>query len=209
MSLGTGLVSMVGYANPGQNFGAQKSLPVTTRGFGGVPNFVTFEEIHSDTLEITDHPIEQGASITDHAFKRPAKVTIKIGWSNSSVGGSSGSNSIGTSGAQVAEIYQGLLALQAEREPFEVMTGKRLYDNMLLEDLQATTDPKTENVLMVTAVFKEVIRVTTSAVLVERVPAAAQADPSSTQATNSTGNKALVTATSVHRASAEESLNLR
>lgn len=43
----------------------------------------TVEEHHMDELEITDHPVEQGAMITDHAFKRPAELTLKLGWSNS------------------------------------------------------------------------------------------------------------------------------
>jgi hypothetical protein len=41
------------------------------------------EERHSDELEITSHPVEQGASIADHAFKHPAEVILTMGWSNS------------------------------------------------------------------------------------------------------------------------------
>lgn len=43
----------------------------------------TIEENHHDELEITEHPVEQGAPISDHAFKRPAEVTLHIAWSNS------------------------------------------------------------------------------------------------------------------------------
>lgn len=43
------------------------------------------EEMHTDRMEITDHPIEQGANIADHAFKRPAEVQLKFAWSNSPV----------------------------------------------------------------------------------------------------------------------------
>ena len=43
----------------------------------------TFEERHIDELEVTDHPVQQGAMISDHAFKRPAEVTLHLGWSNS------------------------------------------------------------------------------------------------------------------------------
>jgi hypothetical protein len=50
---------------------------------------ITIEETHSDQMEITEHPIEQGANITDHAFKRPAEVTLKLGWSNSPIVSSS------------------------------------------------------------------------------------------------------------------------
>jgi hypothetical protein len=43
----------------------------------------TIEEEHTDNLEITNHPIEQGAAISDHAFKQPAEVRLQLGWSNS------------------------------------------------------------------------------------------------------------------------------
>lgn len=44
---------------------------------------VTIEEIHHDEMEITDHPVERGAAIGDHAYKRPAEVVIRCAWSNS------------------------------------------------------------------------------------------------------------------------------
>ncbi len=44
---------------------------------------VTIEERHEDDLEITDHPVETGATITDHAFKRPAELIVHAAWSNS------------------------------------------------------------------------------------------------------------------------------
>lgn len=41
------------------------------------------EEAHEDELEITDHPVEVGSVISDHAYLRPARVTIRCAWSNS------------------------------------------------------------------------------------------------------------------------------
>lgn len=43
----------------------------------------TIEERGTDDLEITDHPVEQGANIADHVYKRPCEVIIKAAWSNS------------------------------------------------------------------------------------------------------------------------------
>ncbi|WCM21356.1 hypothetical protein NDK50_07885 [Paraburkholderia bryophila] len=43
----------------------------------------TIEEVHTDDMEITDHPVEQGATISDHAFKRHAEVIVTAGWSDS------------------------------------------------------------------------------------------------------------------------------
>lgn len=59
---------------------------ITTADGSAIPDIVaqaTFEERHSDELEITEHPVQQGAMISDHAFKRPSEVVLHMGWSNS------------------------------------------------------------------------------------------------------------------------------
>jgi hypothetical protein len=43
----------------------------------------TIEEHHLDQMELTEHPVEIGAPIADHAYKRPAEVTLNLAWSNS------------------------------------------------------------------------------------------------------------------------------
>jgi hypothetical protein len=43
---------------------------------------VVVEESHEDSLQITEHPVEQGASINDHAFRMAEKVTIRGGVSD-------------------------------------------------------------------------------------------------------------------------------
>ena len=42
---------------------------------------VVIEEQHTDNLEVTQHPVERGANISDHAYKTPAVVTLYLGWS--------------------------------------------------------------------------------------------------------------------------------
>lgn len=140
---------------------------------------VVLQEEHIDDLEVTQHPVQQGASISDHAFKRPAKCVIRCAWSDSPpVSGLVGGVVAGTVGAAQnaraavsgtsvntpGAVYEKLLALQAAREPFDVWTGKRRYANMLLQSISVRTDPATENILDVTATLQEVIIVSTSVV---------------------------------------------
>ena len=39
---------------------------------GGITIQATLEEVLTDTLEVTNHPVELGAMISDHAFVKPA-----------------------------------------------------------------------------------------------------------------------------------------
>lgn len=166
------------------------------RSIGSIVAHVTIEEVGNDELQITEHPVELGANITDHAFKKPAELIVRCGWSNASLAGViagvkglitalQGGDAFGSD--YVSGVYNQLLALQESRIPFDVTTGKRLYTNMLMRSLGVTTDEHSEYTLMVTAVFKQVLIVQTQATTLP--PRDDQAQPESTAETADTGVK--------------------
>jgi hypothetical protein len=120
-----------------------------TRSFGGISGYVTISESTTDALEITQHPVQQGAAVSDHAFKKPVSFSIQMQFTDNL-------------SQSLSDIYQSLLTLQSSRTPFECFTPKRSYPNMLLATLGQTTDKKTENVLSINASFQEVIIVPVS-----------------------------------------------
>lgn len=148
------------------------------RNIGGFIADVTVEEIHIDTLEITKSPVEQGAAVTDHSYSEPSTVIVKTGWSNSSpqAGGDPG---------YVNDTYQQFLDLQASRQTFDIVTGKRSYSNMLIKRLQVRTDETTEDALMMECECYQIITVNTQTVT---VPNANQASPEATGNNQNRGN---------------------
>jgi hypothetical protein len=147
---------------------------VNPRSIGGFTADVTIEERHEDALVVTQHPVEQGSTITDHAYKQPAKVTIRCGWSNASLNallglaGSllDGSFSLGADYVQTT--YSKFLDLQNSRVLFDVATGKRKYKNMLITRLSVVTDNTSENALMMTCECQEIFLATTQTVEVKQ-----------------------------------------
>lgn len=167
-------------------------LFTASRSLGGVIPDIVIREQGMDELEITQHPIETGAAITDHAFKRPATLSLEYGFTNANLSNSLASAlatgtapNITLGNQRVRQIYEQLLALQLSRVPFQVVTGKRLYTSMLLEGLGIMTDAATENALLVTATCREIIIVSTQATTV--APQAQQAIPASTAGVTDTG----------------------
>ncbi|VUS53724.1 phage baseplate protein [Klebsiella spallanzanii] len=135
-----------------------------TRKIGLIVPSVVISEKHSDTLEITEHPVEVGAAISDHAYRRPSEVVMQVGFAG---GGSLldllDTTSFGLSaGLSPREVYQNLLDLQNSRVPFDVVTGKRLYSNMLIRAMEVTTERSTENVLSSVLTLREVIITSTT-----------------------------------------------
>lgn len=54
---------------------------------GGIQVDTTLEEFYEDAVEVTEHPVQRGAQITDHSFKRPMELVLTCGWSDSSSSG--------------------------------------------------------------------------------------------------------------------------
>lgn len=147
----------------------------TSRSIGTIIPQCTIEERVRDDLEITEHPIEQGAEITDHAFKRPSVITARYGWSNSGSIFNLTTGGIVTSDPD--DVYNQLLALQSSRQPFILQTGKLSYPNTLIQSIEQITDQKSENALAVTITFKQIIIVGLQATSLQ---AANQANPAAT-----------------------------
>ena len=146
-----------------------------------VPDVVV-EETHHDELVITDHPVETGAAISDHAFLMPVSVQMKIGFSDSSA------QQVG----YINDVYLAFQKLQQSRQPFDVVTHKRLYQNMLIQAMSAITDQHNINVLQMVVDLREVIIVSTSTA--GGSPNSAQALPQKTGNVVDAGNLSLAPA---------------
>lgn len=154
---------------------------------------VTIEEDGEDELVITELPVEQGAAITDHSFKRPASIKILVGYSNSSL--TSGGNP-----NYVQDVYAGFLRLQASRQLFDVFTGKRAYSNMLMSRLHQHTDQKLENALLMSVECRQIILTQTQTVTVP--PAQNMRSPQNNAPTSNAGAQSLQSGSGFNHASA-------
>src|ERR1022692_3027093 len=137
-------------------------LLTSGRNIGGLIPNVTIEEYHTDSLTVTKHPVQLGATISDHAYLNPQQLVMKVGWTNSSdLTSELYSGNIFTQPiSNVSDLYEAALALQASRQLLMVNTGKRLYYNMLITKLETTTNEDTENSLILIVTMEQLILVT-------------------------------------------------
>lgn len=154
------------------------SLPLpflknSQRQVGSIDIDVILTENTSDVLTITKQPIQQGAPITDHAYKEPTTLSMSALFEDNIL-------------RSLSKIYQDLIDLQNSRVPFDVTTPKRTYKNMLLASLGLTTDKRTENALAINMTFQEAIIVKVTTVTVSR---SKQKSPGTTGKTEPAGKK--------------------
>lgn len=127
------------------------------RSIGTIIPDVVIEESIETGVTSTDHPIEGGKTINDHSILIPARVTMRVGWSSSALAGTFDPD-------YIRSVYDALLALQTARQPISIVTAKRSFNDMLIEELTTQTDANTENALMVLCRFKQLIIVQTKVV---------------------------------------------
>lgn len=198
------MANFVGFASAALQLGLESLIVKPKRGIYTnlgpfqpiiVPH-ATIEEHHTDELEITEHSIQLGSNISDHAFMRPSEITIKMGFSNSpsnsglinaaisaaaasfpivnaianiaEIGANVQSALTGANPNQVDAIYANLLALQSSRTLVSIFSGRRSYHNMLLKGLSVLNDSKSENALFISVDCRQVIIVNTESVLLQR-----------------------------------------
>jgi hypothetical protein len=157
-------------------FGAPRSIN------GMIPD-CAIEEHHSDRLMITRHPVEKGAEITDHAYAEPPTVTLRWAWSEALKGE-----------GWARQIYEMILTLQKQRVVFTLMTGKRIYKDMLLEVIEETTDRTSEYGLYVELTCRQILVVSTQSTNLP--PSENQAVPAQTSAMQDAGRQTAVPDTS-------------
>lgn len=150
-----------------------QSLFRKDRKIGPITVNVVVNENTNDTLTVTKQPVQQGASITDHAYKEPTAFSTQIYFKDNLT-------------ISLSKLYQQLLDLQSSRVPFDIVTPKRIYRSMLLTVLAQTTDKSTENCLAIQASFQEIIIVS---VVTTQVPRRRQRNAAVTGATQNAGKK--------------------
>lgn len=168
---------------------------------------VIVEERNHDELAITEHPVEYGAAVADHVYMRPKEVVLRCGFSaspnsagllNGLVAAVTGtiqgvSNLINGPDADlntINTVYKRFLALQSKGQPFDVLTWRRKYTNMLIKSLLVTTDKRTFLALDMTVTLQQVIIANTKTITLG--DPANMAQPAKTAPTQDMGTKRLV-----------------
>lgn len=110
---------------------------------------------HTSRLTITDHPVQTGASVSDHAFLQPHELSMDVAMSNVNESIVPGQFSGGYS--RSVQAFYVLKDLQQMRVPIQVHTRLGLYRNMLIEVLTAPDDYTTLDGLRCTVTLREII----------------------------------------------------
>lgn len=153
----------------------------------------SLSETHSASVEVTDHPVESGASVSDHARALPEQLTIEGLVTNNPLWGPTSSAAesfqVGrpvrtTAPSRSGAIYRKLLQLKDAGTAIDVKTGLREYTDMVITSLNVPRDASTGDALRFSITLKQIKTATLQVVQTEdKVKAKKDLGPKQTKAT--------------------------
>jgi len=137
------------------------------------PPFWSFDvvevEAHESVLTITKNPVETGVSLADHAYMEPLRLELTVVVSDWNFHGKDQNGQPiddvwQSSAGRSVNAFEMLTNLQAQAEPFDVQTGLKLYNNMLITRIAVEQDAKTAAALIARVSLEQVIDTSTQTV---------------------------------------------
>jgi hypothetical protein len=137
----------------------------------------SLSESHTFESEVTDYPVESGASITDNVRPKPIVVSIEGVVSDSPIGpvATARNNETASPDAELQFLpseaaLDKLLRIRDAREPITIVTSLKTFESMVLTNLDVPRDADTGHALKFTASFQQVILVTNNRTTVKVSP---------------------------------------
>jgi hypothetical protein len=137
---------------------------------------------HSISSSMTKNPVEEGAQVTDHVELNPQAISIqgvisdtpldfnvlndivKGNFKNLGKSFSDGVKSSLNKSSRSVEQYQALMELWKSRKPFQVITGLKVYDSMILTKLDVDQTSTTGQAIHFNADIEEIRIISSKAV---------------------------------------------
>lgn len=139
----------------GSGLGFQQLLMVKTN-LGGYFFDAVFNVETEHSLTVTQHPVQTGANISDHAFVNPIRMTMQVGVSDA-MAYRAGADYGGDGKTKSVQAYRLLCKLQELRTPMQVVTRLNTYQNMLIESIDVSDDVSTICALKATVNLVQVL----------------------------------------------------
>lgn len=133
--------------------------------FGRFVFDAVFSTEHNLSITATQHPVQTGSSVSDHAFTNPTEVSIEVGMSDAMQG-------VGADHSVNA--FQQLKAIMMRKEPLTVITRLDTYKNMLITSISAPDNYETMHGLKAQVYFQQIEIVSVATVKVQQLVTGSQ-----------------------------------
>lgn len=138
-------------------------------GIAGLPFDLFISEKHALSFKVGEHPLQNGATVSDHVQQELQEVTIEGMFTNHPIGNASGTDSkvkfeddfasqdVRSSVTNVAlEKLESLRALAKKKEPVRLVCSLDIYPKMVITGLEYERDKDSGNAIRFSVTLREV-----------------------------------------------------
>lgn len=111
----------------------------------------SIREEHAIVNDITENPIEDGASVTDHIETQPRVITMEVGVSTHTDTSLPSFSTI-----RHIEIYRRLQQKAKSKEVFTLVTSVERYSNVVFQSVRISRTIETTNALVILCVLRQI-----------------------------------------------------
>lgn len=136
-------------------------------------------EQHAGEVEITEHPVEDGSAIADHARPKAMMLTLEGIVTNTPITPEQAQRAgldgvVGHAAGRYQTVWQQMMALKDAATLLTIVTNLCTYDNMVIQSLTAPRDRTTGDALRFTMQLKQIriVKNKTAVVVVAAEPKA-------------------------------------
>lgn len=151
----------------GLYFGGQWFQTTFGNSYGNIELDAVLDESHDWQADATMNPVEEGSPVTDHIIEQPDKLKIRGFVSETPLVASEsvrGANSTPWAESLTQPVFNLLRDLIKARETVTVYTKYRIYDDMVLTNLNIPRSAATGEAIEFTAEFVHIRKVATQTV---------------------------------------------
>lgn len=140
--------------------------------YGGISLDVTLDEMHTYNSHTSQYPVQSGSTVVDNVIKTPTVVRMRCIVSDSNIptyntiietiGDALNTVTSGNIGLRSITTLEALIRLQEDRLPTVLVTGIRVYQNMILTNMKLPRNRGTGRALVFELEFTEVMLATVS-----------------------------------------------
>lgn len=146
---------------------SQQASAASSANMSANPTIYVFDAVmrvdHESSLEITKHPVQSQANISDHAYRLPWVVTLMVEMSGAMDSYTPGQWT-GSGLSKGVNVHALLISLQESRTFITLTTRLKKYTNMLVKRVAPVDDSSTLYGYRAPVVFEEVFVATVTAV---------------------------------------------
>lgn len=139
-----------------------------TMGIAGLPFDLFISEKHALTFKVGEHPLQNGATVTDHVQRELQEVTVEGMFTNHPLGGKSSTDKVkfdrdyatqdiqSTVANTALQKLEALRDLAKKKEPVRLVCSLDIYPKMVITGLEYERDKDSGNAIRFSVTLREV-----------------------------------------------------